>query len=1230
MAGAKVKDFQVRVHVIECRITPTQAVTTAFAPVCFVKALGKSQNTKIVNNTMTAIYDQLMIFEGKVSDADFINEQVSIELRNGNAGFRRFAAVGTSTFPLKDVYVQPGHEFFRKWVGIIDGQGNVQGYLRVTIQVLGPGDEPVTHSGDADEGEASADGKSLSPSFNTELALPVTLPSLSDLIRVEVWDYNTGGNDELIGLQEFKLSEIRTRKFGPQWVNLYAATAKGGQPSVYRGRVLMEILVEKLQGPGKPETRNISPLAEPPLNRYFLRMDLMEAAEFPQTALTDLVVEVSCGHEKRSSASASLKNGVATFFESLQDLSMMLPVDIRAVPDVIISVYAKQAIAFKNRLGYIRIPADKLVGKKEPPAWRIMTTDTLGSVETFPGFLFFQCQLNTAERMDLARSILPKPKYRPYEIRAHIFQGRQLPAADDNGASDPYCVVRINGKEGRTKRKDVTTDPNWYETVILKDVLLPEDLRFAQEIQCLVYDFDRLGSDEYLGRATFPVAPLQATLQKPSWAPIYFDDPAVKEGRILVSFQLIPASQASMIPLQSIVPPSSPMVCEILALGCRSLQTSSLLPPQEPYIEFDAGERDRATEKVKQTRPSNLPTAKSPNYLEVIRVPVDVPQDPIFAPSISFRVYDRQLAGISTPLIGVGSVDLEKIINPPVAAKLTALVARSAQVASNFGASVSSFMSGLGFGGQGAPDAPIAVGMRASLLEGARSDDPSHAAASGRPSLAGLLPGGAGVQAFGTGMGAGETMFSRPTLDGELEEIMEGAKPFESYPLTTGNMRKMRLEGKTITKDDMVVGYFKARRTPPPLRASVPPLAGAPGRIKVVHFQDAAAMLRAENDKNKLFTPQEVVVRVYVLRGLDLTPKDDLNNLSDPYLILELGKHKVDEKAKHIPETLQPDFYRYFEFQTTLPGAGDLKISVMDYDRLKSDDLIGETTIDLENRWYSEEWKQMPAKPLEVRSLWSPSSATAQGKLECWVDIMTPEVAKRTPPVKIEKPPPARFELRVAVWEVTDVPVRDDLNGANISIAAELPGAEGAAGQPQKTDVHHRCFDGRASFNYRLKWTVELPYKGQPRLAFRLRDQPVSEKQPQTLQPPQTLGEAVLSLRNLFQQAQKDPNGATLEKQTIPLTIYNSNGRSQAKLVVSLSVLSEMEAGLRRAGFGQEEPNNHPFLPPPNREAPALTRMLGPAATKFTKDNRTQIIVLVAIFVLALILFAVLAAVIKL
>nr|CAD7406990.1 unnamed protein product [Timema cristinae] len=99
--------------------------------------------------------------------------------------------------------------------------------------------------------------------------------------------------------------------------------------------------------------------------------------------------------------------------------------------------------------------------------------------------------------------------------------------------------------------------------------------------------------------------------------------------------------------------------------------------------------------------------------------------------------------------------------------------------------------------------------------------------------------------------------------------------------------------------------------------------------------------------------PLTVKVRVYVIRALGL-PVMDMTGRSDPYLVVGTSnKNTIKDRDSYVARSLDPTFGKLFELKATFPVDYQLTVTVMDYDKYSSDDLIGETKIDLENRWYS-------------------------------------------------------------------------------------------------------------------------------------------------------------------------------------------------------------------------------------------------------------------------------------
>ncbi|XP_076179650.1 otoferlin isoform X7 [Ptiloglossa arizonensis] len=98
--------------------------------------------------------------------------------------------------------------------------------------------------------------------------------------------------------------------------------------------------------------------------------------------------------------------------------------------------------------------------------------------------------------------------------------------------------------------------------------------------------------------------------------------------------------------------------------------------------------------------------------------------------------------------------------------------------------------------------------------------------------------------------------------------------------------------------------------------------------------------------------PIHVLVRVYIVKANDLHPCD-LNGKADPYVVLHLGGKRISDKENYVSKQLNPVFGKCFEIEATFPQDSLLTIQVLDWDLVGADDMIGETKIDLENRFYS-------------------------------------------------------------------------------------------------------------------------------------------------------------------------------------------------------------------------------------------------------------------------------------
>ncbi|KAF2368428.1 C2 domain [Trinorchestia longiramus] len=176
-------------------------------------------------------------------------------------------------------------------------------------------------------------------------------------------------------------------------------------------------------------------------------------------------------------------------------------------------------------------------------------------------------------------------------------------------------------------------------------------------------------------------------------------------------------------------------------------------------------------------------------------------------------------------------------------------------------------------------------------------------------------------------------------LPGELEAEFSGFREW----LHTFELYRGKKTGDEIEDESRVVGKFK-------------------GSLKLYRWplpkdlQDTSVM--GGDPRHGFFQglpsnePIHVMVRVYIVKALDLHPMD-LNGKADPYIVVQLGNKKISDKENYISKQLNPVFGKCFEVEATFPQDSMLTVHILDWDLVGSDEIIGETRIDLENRFYS-------------------------------------------------------------------------------------------------------------------------------------------------------------------------------------------------------------------------------------------------------------------------------------
>jgi len=227
-------------------------------------------------------------------------------------------------------------------------------------------------------------------------------------------------------------------------------------------------------------------------------------------------------------------------------------------------------------------------------------------------------------------------------------------------------------------------------------------------------------------------------------------------------------------------------------------------------------------------------------------------------------------------------------------------------------------------------------------------------------------------------------------------------------------------------------------------------------------------------------------------------------------------------------------------------------------------------------------------KPMETRTLQTKQSSVSQGKLRLWMEMMTPQEAKKYPLIDIKPPPMQPHELRVIIWECKGVPFGDHWEEmSDLFITGELETTVAEEENYQQTDLHFRSQDRKGSFNWRMKFPIALPKQKDseyPRLKLQIWDKDF-------FSPNDILSEGSISLKPFLRYCEKHSRDKrcvlTKKKEKIFWLTMNptKKGEDGGQIKISVELLPDRVAKQYPAGFGRKDPNRNPFLKPPEGRA---------------------------------------------
>mmetsp|Transcript_3699 Transcript_3699/g.10922 ORF Transcript_3699/g.10922 Transcript_3699/m.10922 type:complete len:1377 (-) Transcript_3699:822-4952(-) len=744
----------------------------------------------------------------------------------------------------------------------------------------------------------------------------------------------------------------------------------------------------------------------------------------------------------------------------------------------------------------------------------------------------------------------------PFCLRVYVFQAKNLHASDDNGLLDPYVKIRFCGCRETTRAHSMTTAPLFYETLEFHE-MLPIDVRFGPDIIVQVWDKDTFSLDTPRASLRVPLVDCPilcsegSTPPSPNWLKLTNMSSEPLGGEILMSAGLIRKRdmREKFSHPENIIPPMRQAWVEVTCIGVRQLKASMLRIPQVPYLRIDVPAPNNQNSWFK-TKPSSEPEGRNANFLERSIISIEMPENAIYAQQMDLRVYDAHIGlstGLKKPLLGSCSVELAKkmpwnsggFIAPQMELfgdTDTWRQAEESEEESNLRIRAELSRGELAISSRkytGIAESEFhetADKKKRNAYDEFEGDYVEQCELERyiEQTIGGVLRPDAGYGAFDPSVSSNlpmiyedrmynEDQFARKFIEqqqqshqndtvgrvsdqvGAVSTLSVSSYKLSDLPISfpsqwaaadfikgrewwTEKYRGKELENYLKTKPFESYQIFRGKYDKSASKSTL----RCVGIIKlIIRVLDVNPAFEEQPFfPMKTLLPAQYMVRIYIIRCFNLQPFN--GNSANPYLRVKLASCIEDRKYSYHQRTSKPQFYEFFEFRTTLPGPSMLKIQVKEWTKFYPvHEVIGQTEVDLEDRWFHKDWQKLgKLKPIEKRSLYRDTSSVVQGLIELWLEIRPESEVRLDPPVTFRGPEKLKFELRIICWKSKDVPFEMGDYFSEFWIGDC---------RKQKTDIHWRCRNGQASWNWRIKIPIDLPFDSpeKGRLVIQLWDQDI-------------------------------------------------------------------------------------------------------------------------------------------